>query len=347
MQTALIIVISILQLVFLNIFCKKKNFLIDKKILPHKSFVSNDAIPLTGGFVILINLALYSKNYFIIFFFFLIFILGIFSDLLKITSSLVKFLIQALIVFFFLYFSDLIILSTKIPFIDFLIKNKLFAILFTSFCLLILINGTNFIDGVNTLVCGYYILIILTVLYVCSQNQLLIYNFNNFYYLLLSLFVIYSFNLFSKVYLGDSGSFLLSFLMGYYLIKFCNDNLNLFRFISPIFVLLLLWYPAFENLFSILRKIITKKKPAEPDNLHLHQLLFFFLKKKNNKSNIFNNTLTGNMINFFNLISFAVGSKFYYHTQYLFYIVAFNVFFYVIFYFYLYKKTKKNLIVYY
>ncbi len=277
----------------------------------------------------------------------LIFILGIFSDLLKITSSLVKFLIQALIVFLFLYFSDLIILLTKIPFIDFLIKNKLFAILFTAFCLLILINGTNFIDGVNTLVCGYYILIILTVLYVCSQNQLLIYNFNNFYYLLLSLFVIYSFNFFSKVYLGDSGSFLLSFLMGYYLINFCNDNLNLFRSISPIFILLLLWYPAFENLFSILRKIISKKKPAESDNLHLHQLLFFFLKKKNNKSNNFNNTLTGNTINFFNLISFAVGSKFYYHTQYLFYIVTFNIFFYLIFYFYLYKKTRKNLIFYY
>jgi UDP-N-acetylmuramyl pentapeptide phosphotransferase/UDP-N-acetylglucosamine-1-phosphate transferase len=341
MQTALIIVLSILQLVFLNIFCKKKNFLIDNKSLSHKSFTSNDAIPLTGGFVILINYALYSTNYFIFFFFVLIFILGIFSDLLKITSALVKFVIQVLIVFFFLYFLDLNILSTKIHFIDFLLKNKLFAILFTVFCLLILINGTNFIDGINTLVCGYYILIILTVLYVCSQNQLLIYNFNNFYYLLLSLFIIYLFNFFSKVYLGDSGSFLLSFLMGYYLINFCNDNLNLFRFISPIFVLLLLWYPAFENLFSIIRKIITKKKPTEPDNLHLHQLLFSFLKKKNNKNNIFNNTLTGNMINFFNLISFGVGSKFYYHTQYLFYIVTCNVLFYVIFYFYLYKKLKK------
>jgi UDP-N-acetylmuramyl pentapeptide phosphotransferase/UDP-N-acetylglucosamine-1-phosphate transferase len=207
---------------------------------------------------------------------------------------------------------------------------------------LILINGTNFIDGINTLVCGYYILIILTVLYVCSQNKLLIYNFYDFYYLFLSLLIVYFFNFFSKVYLGDSGSFLLSFLMGYYLIVFCNTNLNLIHSISPIFILLLLWYPAFENLFSILRKIITKKNASRPDNLHLHQLIFSFLSKKNNKKITYNNTLTGNMINFFNLISFAVASKFYYHTENLVYLTSFNILVYIIVYFYLYKKLQKT-----
>jgi UDP-N-acetylmuramyl pentapeptide phosphotransferase/UDP-N-acetylglucosamine-1-phosphate transferase len=189
----------------------------------HKSFTSKESVPLSGGIVIFFNLALFSNNHFILLFFFLIFILGIFSDLLIITKPLQKFIVQFLVVFFFLNFLDLKVLSTKIYFIDFLIKNNLFAILFTSFCLLILINGTNFIDGINTLVCGYYILIILTILYICSQNKLLIYNFDSFYYLFLSLLVIYFFNFSSKVYLGDSGSFLLSFLIGYYLINFCND----------------------------------------------------------------------------------------------------------------------------
>jgi UDP-N-acetylmuramyl pentapeptide phosphotransferase/UDP-N-acetylglucosamine-1-phosphate transferase len=307
----------------------------------HKSFTSKESVPLSGGIVIFFNLALFSNNYFILLFFFLIFILGIFSDLLIITKPLQKFIVQFLVVFFFLNFLDLKVLSTKIYFIDFLIKNNLFAILFTSFCLLILINGTNFIDGINTLVCGYYILIILTILYVCSQNKLLIYNFDSFYYLFLSLLVIYFFNFSSKVYLGDSGSFLLSFLIGYYLINFYNDNLNLIQFISPIFILLLLWYPAFENLFSIIRKIIIKKHPSEPDNLHMHHLLFNFIKKTNNKTIIYNNTLTGNIINLFNLIGFAVSSKFYYHTEYLVYIIIFNVLFYTVVYFYFYKKLKK------
>ncbi|CAN1593705.1 Rfe UDP-N-acetylmuramyl pentapeptide phosphotransferase/UDP-N- acetylglucosamine-1-phosphate transferase [Candidatus Pelagibacterales bacterium] len=341
MQSILIILLSTSLLFFLNFFFKKKSFLIDNKSLSHKSFTSKKAVPLSGGSIIFFNLALFSNNYFILFFFFLIFILGIFSDLLIITKPLQKFIIQFLVIFFFLNFLDLKVLSTKIYYIDFLIKNKLFAILFSTFCLLILINGTNFIDGINTLVCGYYILIILTILYVCSQNKLLIYNFDNFYYLFLSLLVIYFFNYSSKVYLGDSGSFLVSFLTGYYLINFCNDNLNLVQFISPIFILLLLWYPAFENLFSIIRKIISKKNPSEPDNMHLHHLLFYFLKKKNKKTFICNNTLAGSIINSYNLISFAVASKFYYHTEYLTYITSFNVLFYVAVYFYFYKKIKK------
>jgi len=341
MQSILIILSSISLLIFVNFFFKKKSFLVDNKNLVHKSFTSKESVPLSGGIVIFFNLALFGNNHFILLFFFLIFILGIFSDLLIITKPLQKFIVQFLVVFFFLNFLDLKVLSTKIYFIDFLIKNDLFAILFTSFCLLILINGTNFIDGINTLVCGYYILIILTILYVCSQNKLLIYNFDSFYYLFLSLLVIYFFNFSSKVYLGDSGSFLLSFLIGYYLINFCNDNLNLIQFISPIFILLLLWYPAFENLFSIIRKIIIKKYPSEPDNLHMHHLLFNFIKKKNNKTIIYNNTLTGNIINLFNLIGFAVSSKFYYHTEYLVYIIIFNVLFYTVVYFYFYKKLKK------
>ena len=342
MQSILFILVSTFLLFFLNFFFKKKNFLMDNKNLSHKSFTSKDAVPITGGFLIFFNLLLLSNNYFVLFFFTLIFILGVFSDLLVITKPLKKFIIQFLVILCFLYFLDLKILSTKIYFIDFLLKNKLFAILFTSFCLLILINGTNFIDGINTLVCGYYILIILAVFYVCSQNKLLTYNFNDFYYLFLSLLVIYVFNSFSKLYLGDSGSFLLSFLMGFYLIIFCNTNLNLIRFISPVFILLLLWYPAFENLFSILRKLISKKNPTKPDNLHLHQLLFSFLKKKNNKGITYNNTLTGNIINFFNFISFALASNFFYHTEYLAYLTSFNVLFYTVVYFYLYNKTSKN-----
>ena len=342
MQSALIILVSIFLLVLLIFFFKKQNFLLDNKNLSHKSFASKDSVPIVGGFIIFFNLLLFSNNYFALYFFTLIFFLGIFSDLLIITKPLKKFILQFLIIICFVYFLDLKILSTKIFFIDFFIKNKLFAIFFTSFCLLILINGTNFIDGINTLVCGYYILIILTVLYVCSQNKLLIYNFNNFYYLFLSLLIIYFFNFFSKVYLGDSGSFLLSFLMGYYLIVFYNTNINLIHSISPIFILLLLWYPAFENLFSILRKIITKKNASRPDNLHLHQLIFSFLSKKNNKKITYNNTLTGNMVNFFNLISFAIASKFYYHTEYLVYLTSFNILVYIIVYFYFYKKLKSK-----
>ena len=41
----------------------------------------------------------------------------------------------------------------------------------------------------------------------------------------------------------------------------------------------LLWYPAYETLFSIIRKVLTKKSALSPDNLHLHQLIYIYLKK--------------------------------------------------------------------
>ena len=43
----------------------------------------------------------------------------------------------------------------------------------------------------------------------------------------------------------------------------------------------LLWYPAFENLFTIQETLITKSKNYLPDNEHLHQIFLNFLIKKN------------------------------------------------------------------
>ena len=184
--------------------------------------------------------------------------------------------------------------------------------------------------------CGYYILIISVILYIGHNNEIN-YNFLNFYYLLISLLIIFAFNFFSKTYLGDSGTFLLSFLVGYELINLSNINLSSDKYISPLFILLLLWYPAFENLFSIIRKIFSKKKPSDPDNLHLHHLLFSYLKKKINNKKVAN-SMTGIAVNFYNLIIFLIGINFYYKTNFLVILVTFNIFFYIIFYLFLLKK---------
>lgn len=339
MISVLIIFLSTISLIVLNFFCKKKFFLLDHKILAHKSFVSTNAVPLTGGTVLILNLILFSSNKFFLIFCILIFILGILSDLHIIINPLKKFIIQLILVSLCIYIFDLNIVVTKIFFIDYLLKIEIFSIIFSIFCLLILMNGTNFIDGVNTLASGYYVIIFSIILYLSSKSQLNL-NFNDFYYLLLSLVVIYFFNVRSKNYLGDSGSFLLSFVAGCYLIVFCNNNLYLLKPVSPIFILLLLWYPAFENFFSILRRLINKVHPSNPDNHHLHQLLFIFIKLNfKNRIKINNiNSLTGNLINFYNLLIFVLASQIYYHTKYLSYLVIFNILVYLGCY-YLFKKN--------
>lgn len=338
MSYALIIIYSFASFFCLNYFFRRYEILIDKKILPHKSFVSNKNVPVIGGFIIVFYLLIFNHDYKFIFFSLLLFLIGILSDLFILKKPSKKFILQFFIVLFFLVFYDLKILSTKVFFLDYFIENKIFSILFTLFCLLVLINGSNFIDGINTLLCGYYLLVLIAIIYICSNN-FIIYNISELKELLLVLLIIYSFNFFSKLYLGDSGAFLISFVVGYYLIDTANNN----PLISPMFIVLLLWYPAFEIFFSILRKLSTKLQPSKPDNFHLHQLLFNFLKKKINKSKDFINTLTGNIINLYNFLIFYIGIKFFNYTKYLIFLIFINIFLYLLIYFFLKTNVKKNI----
>ena len=79
---------------------------------------------------------------------------------------------------------------------------------------------------------------------------------SNVYYLIIFLSIVFLLNFLNKIYLGDAGSYLISFLTAYFLLDFYSNNDS----ISPYFICLLLWYPAFENLFSILRRFSLKKK---------------------------------------------------------------------------------------
>ena len=136
-------------------------------------------------------------------------------------------------------------------------------------------------------------------------------------------------NSFNKIFLGDSGIYLLSFIIAIILIKFYNDN----EFVSPYYIISLLWYPCFENLFSIIRKKSKNIDPQKADNLHLHHLLY---KKFYNIESIkLRNNLTGLSIILFNIPIFLFSSFYYNHTKILVILIFFNVFFYLIAYNYL------------
>ena len=92
-----------------------------------------------------------------------------------------------------------------------------------------------------------------------NKNIKINHNQNSFKKLLCLLFL-FLLNSINFLYLGDGGAYLLGFLSSYYLIKFSNLNIN----ISPYYIILLLWYPAFENLFSIIRKSFYKKIAGLP-----------------------------------------------------------------------------------
>ena len=255
-----------------------------------------------------------------------------FSDINKISSPKVRIFLQALPVLLFVIFSDLRITDLRIDLVNELLDINYVSIIFTAFCLLILLNGSNFLDGLNTLVIGYYILVSVILILISAKFDLSLND--NIFYFLIFLIIIFLFNFFGKIYLGDSGSYLISFFTAFFVLDFIIAN----TFVSPYFICLLLWYPAFENLFSILRRILFSKKIYKADQNHLHQMIFkFFLKKKliNRK---YINTFTANIINLFNFVVFILFYKYYLMTKFLILAILFNSFVYLICYLYLKKK---------
>ena len=89
-------------------------------------------------------------------FFIPIFIIGALSDMKKFNSPQFRFIVQTIIIISFAYFANLKLSSTRIDILDIMLDNSIFRFSFITFCILIVLNGTNFIDGLNGLVLSYY-----------------------------------------------------------------------------------------------------------------------------------------------------------------------------------------------
>ena len=335
MNILLFISVIFLSLIFNRTLVTKK-LLLNYKGDNHQKFISSKNIPLSGG-LILIFTSYYYLNLLNFTYVFLIFCVGFLSDIKKINSPKLRFIIQTLIVLSVVYFSSITVLETRIIFLDQLLANNIFRIFFSIFCILIIINGCNFIDGVNTSLIGYCLIVSLS-LYHLDLNGVEISKIVDFYNLIPILLVIFILNFFNKLYLGDGGSYFLGLLFALCLINTYQINNN----ISPYFVVCLLWYPAFENLFSILRKKNLSRSPLDPDTNHLHQIIFLYLKKNFNIKSIYLNTMTGMIINIYNLICIAIATQFYSHTKTQILIVTFNIIVYIYLYRKLLNKKLKN-----
>ena len=155
--------IYLLLIIFGSIFLKKKGLFSNYSGDKHQSFSNAGNIPLSGGiFLIFPIIFFYSNNLVLIFFLSLIFLIGFFSDRKILVSPKKRFFFQFVSILSFVVFMDLKILTSRIELFDIILSNEVFAYLFSSFCLLILINGSNFIDGLNGLLISYSVIVIYT-----------------------------------------------------------------------------------------------------------------------------------------------------------------------------------------
>lgn len=328
----------------INWFLKKNSFLIDNiKSSIHKKEVSSEInTPLSGGlfFIIFISIYFIQYNFLLIIFLLLIYFIGILSDLNLLKSPKIRLIFQTIIVIFFISLSNIKVLSISIPFLDNLLQNNYVNLIFVTFCILIIINGYNFIDGVNTLVIGNLIICLTSIILISDINNLNL-DKNLIFPVLLIFIVIFIFNLFGKSFLGDSGTYCVSFFISIILINFFYEN---YGKISPYYVANLIWYPAIENLFTIVRRTLSKKIISEPDNNHFHQLLYSFLIKRINlQKKLYVNSLTGILINLYMFISLIFAFNIYSNTMALATLILFNLFIYFFLYFWLYSKNKHSI----
>ena len=87
-------------------------------------------------------------------------------------------------------------------------------------------------DGLNTLTTGYCLLILFSLIFIFSNNQVIIPNYDLLLITVVSLLVVFLFNIFGKIYLGDNGAYLVAFIISILLIEISKIN----HIVSPFYV---------------------------------------------------------------------------------------------------------------
>ena len=276
----------------INIFEKKYiSILSDYDFKKPQSFHNKSIVRLGGTLIysslILVTLYLYTFQNILfieyISFCTLFFFLGLSDDMKTNISPKLRLLLMSSFLIFLVMFNEFYLTKSGLEFLNNLLDIDIFALCFTCLCFLFIINGSNLIDGFNGLlgIHSFIILVILCIINFLSNNIELA------YFLFYSSVVILFFLKFNfpkaKVFLGDSGSYLVGALIAISTVKTSILNPS----ITPFFFTILLFYLFFEVFFSFFRKIfVAKQSPLLPDNKHLHMLFYkFLLKKKINKEN--------------------------------------------------------------
>lgn len=337
-------IICILILLLVNLLFSKKKLLIDKPYLSNHKDNHKKIIPLSGGIFFIISLLVLSNINNIrldnIIYLLPFLILGIFADTTKNFSPKLRLFTQLFFIIIVVHFLKVTISSIDLDFFDNLLKIYLFNFFFVTFCIITVLNGHNLMDGLNGFVSGNFLMILFSILIIIDSNGFFIdNNFNKKIEILIIISLIFFvFNFFGLCFMGDNGIYVFSIFISLLVINFVyhfEDE------VSPIIAASFLWYPAYENLYSILRRLKKKKIISDPDKLHLHILFKDYLKLKFGKKikNTYLNSISGILMNFFLLPNFILSIYWYNSSIKLFYLIIFQIIIYMIAYIKLFKKT--------
>ena len=265
----LLLLVNILILSFRNNIAQVFNIF----DYPNNRKIHNSPTPLIGGICLFVTIittlfliffeSLISINKFSIYllFFIIFFIVGLWDDA-KTLSPKIRTLIILITIIILLFFENDFVVK-KLIFIstDKEISLGIFSYLFTIFCIFALYNALNFIDGYNG--CATSIIIFWTFILLVKNPNLL------YLFILVSMIIIFSYNLSGKIFLGNSGTSLLS-------IFFSLSIINDYNTVETLFsdeILFILLFPGIDMIRVTFERIKNGKKIYFADKTHFHHYL--------------------------------------------------------------------------
>jgi len=192
----------------------------------------------------------------------LIYLIGIFDDKYNMSANSRLFLFAAILIFSTTINENLIIQNLNFGLLNKKIQLNKFSIFFTVFSILLFINAFNMFDGIN-LQSGIYSLIFFFYFIINSISI----NFSIAIFLSIIFFLYLNYKNFC--YLGNGGSYLLSFLISFLVVL--NYNSGVIGNVENILVMMLI--PGLDMIRVSGARLINGKHPFTADRNHIHHFL--------------------------------------------------------------------------
>jgi UDP-GlcNAc:undecaprenyl-phosphate GlcNAc-1-phosphate transferase len=206
-----------------------------------------------------------------------LFLVALKEDLFHNTSPILRLIAMSLSVILFFLLYEISFPIIDIPFFGIWFNQSLLLnSIFFLFCMLVIINGSNLIDGANGLLSITSIMQLLSLIYICYISNDVV-NMTNLFILIIPLLIFTIFNYpLGRIFLGDTGAYLIGFFTGLISIIIFSEHPEVPTWLA----VLILFYPGFELLFTIIRRFFNCKKQMDPDQGHLHNMMFKYLNNK-------------------------------------------------------------------
>lgn len=212
----------------------------------------------------------------------ILFIVGLKDDLV-VLSPLTKLAAQVMAVSFVLA-SDSFVITSLHGFLNINEIHYFLYLLIGGFLMITIINAYNLIDGIDGLAAmvGIVVLMLYTTIFYMS---------NEYFYALLCIalnacliaFLGYNLSSTRKIFMGDTGSLIVGFMIAMFTLKFLALKPTSYKELpfllenAPLVAIGILIVPLFDTARVFTLRIVNKRGPFSPDRNHTHHILVDYL----------------------------------------------------------------------